>query len=235
MKYFIYFIFFIFLIGCQPETNESKTANNIKETPSNNHIKYAKGFTIEEYENYKILTLKNAWVGDKSSFKYVLYSNEKPRGIKDAIFIKTPVKSIACMSLTHVAFIEKLSLEQSIVAISGCDYLSSPKIVSLYDNGTIREIGQNQQINYELLIEQNPDLVMGFGVDASSNSSINKMEELGLTVVLNAEYMETHPLGKAEWIKFIAAFYSKDELGTTIFNEIERAYLDLLILTQDIK
>ena len=47
--------------------------------------------------------------------------------------------------------------------------------------------------------------------------------------------METHPLGKAEWIKFIAAFYDKDEKAATIFNEIEKEYLDLLALTKTIE
>jgi iron complex transport system substrate-binding protein len=47
--------------------------------------------------------------------------------------------------------------------------------------------------------------------------------------------METHPLGKAEWIKFIAAFYDKANFADSIFNEIETEYLELLQLTSSIK
>ena len=50
------------------------------------------------------------------------------------------------MSLTHVAFIEKLSLEQSIVAISGCDFLSSPRI---HDEGITGSRLHNKKMNDE--------------------------------------------------------------------------------------
>jgi iron complex transport system substrate-binding protein len=76
---------------------------------------------------------------------------------------------------------------------------------------------------------------MGYGIDASSNNYIDKLKALDLEIVLNSEYMETHPLGKAEWIKFIAAFYDKANFADSIFNEIETEYLELLQLTSSIK
>ncbi len=234
MRKLFYCIFVPLLFACQSDTKETNSAENTIQTSKKNEIKYAKGFTITQFQNYKLLTLKNAWVGDNTSFKYVLYNDDKPKGIDDAIFIKTPIKSIACMSLTHVAFIEKIGKENSIIALSGCDYVSSPKVNHRITTNLIKEIGQGQSINYEMLLEQAPDFIMGFGIDASSNSYINKLNSLGLSVVLNAEYMETHPLGKAEWIKFVAAFYGEDEQASIIFNEIEKEYLGLLELTQDL-
>ena len=235
MRGLVLVTFFIIILSCQSGKKEDVLSANLNETISKNNIKYAEGFTINQFEGYKLLTIQNAWVGSNTSFKYVLYSNEKPQGIIDAVFIKTPIKSIACMSLTHVAFIEKLGLERSIIALSGCDYVSSPTINKRITANSIKEIGQSQSINYEMLVEENPDFIMGFGIDASSNKTINKMETLGLNVVLNAEYMETHPLGKAEWIKFVAAFYNEDEKAAAIFDEIEKEYLSLLDLTQKIK
>ena len=48
----------------------------------------------------------------------------------------------------------------------------------------------------------------------------------GIPLVLNADYLENHPLGRAEWIKFMAAFFNKDKEADSIFNHIERAYLN---------
>ena len=234
MRNFVYIVFLLIIFSCQSDGNNSGVMVNSMQN-FNKEIKYAKGFTIEQFEQYKVITINNTWVGNNASFKYVLYKNEKPKGIEDAIFIKTPIESIACMSLTHVAFIEKLGKENSIIALSGCNYVSSIKIINRISNGLIFEIGSEQSINYELLVEKDPSLLMGFGIDASSNTRINKMTSLGIDVVLNAEYMETHPLGKAEWIKFIAAFYELDEEASLIFNKIESDYLKLLALTQKVK
>jgi iron complex transport system substrate-binding protein len=44
-------------------------------------------------------------------------------------------------------------------------------------------------------------------------------------VVINAEYLERHPLGRAEWIKFMALFFNKEREADSVFNAIEREYL----------
>ncbi|PJA07848.1 MAG: ABC transporter substrate-binding protein [Flavobacteriales bacterium CG_4_10_14_0_2_um_filter_32_8] len=235
MKQLIFLAFLSIFLSCNSDKKDRIIIENIPSTTVKIPIKYAKGFTIEQFENYKLVTLKNVWVGEKKSYHYILYSNKKPTGYPTAIFIKTPIKSIACMSLTHVAFIEKLAQENSIIALSGCDYVNSTNIQHRIKDKKIKEIGQEQQINYETLVELNPNLIMGFGIDASSTSTINKMQTLGLKVVLNAEYMESHPLGKAEWIKFIAAFYNEDAKAAAIFDALENDYLALSKLTQQIK
>lgn len=204
------------------------------ESSLNTSIKYAEGFAIEKFEGYKIITINEAWKDAGEIYKYVLYTTEKPVNITNATFIKTPIKSIACMSLTHIAFLERLGLENSIIALSGCDYVSSLKINNQIEKNIIKEIGEGQGVNYEMLVEQSPDFVMTFGINSSSAGAINKMKELGLNVVLNSEYMEIHPLGKAEWIKFVAAFYDEDEKANEIFNQIEKEYLDLLKLSDKI-
>jgi len=223
----------LFLLGCSTDANKqsSKFSDDIILETS---VKYAEGFTINRFEGYKVVIINEVWKDAVNTYKYVLYENEKPLGITDVIFIKIPIKTIACMSLTHVAFLESLGVENSIVGISGCNYVNSSTINKEITNFNIKEIGQDQNINYEILVENSPDIVMAYGINSSSNGAINKMKELSLQVVLNSEYMETHPLGKAEWIKFVAAFYNLDGIADSIFNTVEKEYLTLLALTDKI-
>ena len=226
--------FLIILLGCNTGTGVKAPVvegEMLLETT----VKYAEGFTIEQFEGHKVLTINEAWKDIGETYKYVLYQDDRPANIPGAMFIKIPIKSIACMSLTHVAFLEKLGVENSIVGISGCDYVSSIKINAAITKHKIKEIGQDQNLNYEILVESAPDIVLAYGINSSSNGSIKKMKELSLRVVLNSEYMETHPLGKAEWIKFVAAFYNISESADSIFNNIEEEYLGLLNLTTNIK
>jgi iron complex transport system substrate-binding protein len=198
-------------------------------------LKYAKGFEIQIREGFKIITLKDAWKGEKTTYQYVLYKDIKPEGYENAIFIKIPITRIACMSVTHVALLEKLNQLNSVVALSGRDNATSIIIKENVKKGKIKEAGNFQKLNYEVLVEESPDVVMTFGVDQTSNTNINKLKELGLNVVLNAEYMELHPLGKLEWIKFMAAFYDKEKEANQIFDEIEKEYLALAGLTKNVK
>jgi len=216
----------IFFFSCKNDKTKDKEDFVVEESVQHD-IKYAKGFSIETFSDYKVLTLSNAWKGEKTNFQYVLYRNEKPIGFEDAVFVKTPIKTIACMSLTHLAFIDKLNQNNSIIALSGCDYVSNLEIIDRIKTNKIKEIGQEQQLNYEMLIDDKPGLIMAYGIDESSKKNLTKMKEVGLSVVLNAEYMENHPLGQAEWIKFVAAFYELDREGDSIFSLIEKEYLEL--------
>ena len=139
------------------------------------------------------------------------------------------------MSVTHVALIDKLNQLNSIIAISGLNFTSNPTIIDRIAANKIKEAGNYQILNYEMLVDEVPDVVMVFGIDQSSSANIIKLKELGLNVVLNAEYMELHPLGKLEWIKFMAAFYDMDDEANNIFNEIENEYIQLTSLTENVE
>lgn len=218
------------------ESKVNQTDKELKdETVNHIAVKYAKGFSIDEYKNYKVLNIYNAWKGENSTYQYVLYKEKKPKGFSDATFIKIPIKSIACMSLTHLAFIDRLNKNNTITAISGCDYVSNQQIRAKIDNQQIKEIGQEQQINYEMLIDHKPDVLMAYGINESSKKNLAKLKQLGITVVLNAEYMENHPLGQAEWIKFVAAFYDLEEEANEIFFKIEDEYEELKDLVSKIE
>ena len=229
MQQLLIFFTLIILFSCG-EVNESTT----EPTTSSEQISYAKGFHIEYHENYKIVKVLQPWKGENKSLNYVLYEHEKPEHI-EGIFIKTPIKSIVCLSLTHLAFIEKLNEVNSIKGIAGCNYVSSEVIKEKISTNVIQEVGQHEVFNYEILVNIAPDIVMAYGIDQSSTAKLNKFASLGLTTVLNAEYMELHPLGMAEWIKFVAAFYNKEQLADSIFKHIEAEYLNVKKTVADLK
>jgi iron complex transport system substrate-binding protein len=238
IKFFtITFYVLILLSSCNSNSTQEKESNITTKKNTQNFIpiKYAKGFEIEEKEGFKVITLKDAWKGERTSYQYVLYKEHRPKGFENAVFIKVPIKKIACMSLTHIALLEKLNQLNSVVAISGRNFTSNATVIERVAADKIKEAGNYQKLNFEILIDESPDVVMAYGVDQSSNANIEKLKELGLSVVLNAEYMEYHPLGKAEWIKFMAAFYDLDDEANKIFSEIEKKYLALLEITKNIK
>src|SRR5690606_1951760 len=101
------------------------------------------------------------------------------------------------------------------------------------DAGKVTELGVDKGMNIERLAVLKPSLVMGYSL-TGNYGQFKKIESLGIPVVINAEYLEKSPLGRSEWIKFVAAFFNKEALADSIFNEIEKEYLAAKALTQQV-
>ena len=218
---FFSFIFFV-LFGCRHSNNSEN-----KEIGSN---KYARGFEIENTGGLTKLIVFNPWEKARDiSFDYYLVPEnmDVPDSLSREKIIRTPVRRIICMSTSHLGFIDVLGEINSVVGVSGADYVSNTEIIQNYKAGNIVDVGYGQNLNYEIILKQRPDLVMLYGVDSDVTASVAKLKELGISVIINAEYLEETPLGKAEWIKFVGALYSKEAEAEKLFNEIEEDYNSL--------
>jgi len=118
----------------------------------------------------------------------------------------------------------------SISGASGTGFLYDSTLMALVKKGLIPEVGYEDNLNKELIMKIKPDLVMVYGVGSESAAYIGKLRELGIKVLYNADYLETDPLGKAEWIKLFGALYCKEKLADSIFSNIENEYNNLKIL-----
>jgi iron complex transport system substrate-binding protein len=120
-----------------------------------------------------------------------------------------------------------LGVEKTLIGFPNLKYISSQKVRALIDAKKIKELGTNQSLNTEVLIDLQPEVIIGYGLD-NSNPTLDNLEKNGLKVLLNGDWNEQTPLGKAEWIKFFGALYGKQELANKIFTKIEKDYLKTL-------
>jgi len=226
LKKTLLFIFLIGFIACKKETKPSLTA---EQNIVNYEFKYAKGFTISEHSDYKVLTIKDPWPKADKAYTYALIQRDKLAENKlnpetfDAI-IAIPIQNIVVTSTTHIPALELLGVEQTLVGFPGSDYVSSEKTRARIDNGDIRELGKNEGINTEVLLELKPDVVVGFGID-NSNKTFETVKKSGIPVIYNGDWVEGSPLAKAEWIKFFGVLYDKTKEADSIFKQIESDYL----------
>jgi iron complex transport system substrate-binding protein len=91
------------------------------------------------------------------------------------------------------------------------------------DEGKVTELGVDKGLNLERLAMLKPGVVMGYTM-SSDYGQFKKIEALGIPVVINGEYLEQHPLGRAEWIKFMALFFDKEKQADSVFTFIEKNY-----------
>lgn len=191
-------------------------------------ITYAKRFSISYYPGYKKILLNEAWPGSHDTLTYIvtgdLKTAEQFKKDEEVTLILQPNENVVCFSTTHLPFLEMIRMEDRIGGFPTTDYIYSEKIRQRVESGHIRDLGPSNEINFEALLSLDPDLVFAFSM-GNDLSMIHKMELSGIQVVLNADYMEDHPLGRAEWIKFVAAFFDRDREADSVFSHIERSYL----------
>ncbi len=219
MKRLLYLLLTPILVsGCSQNT-EHQSANI-----ANAKLLYASNFTIQKKQNYTLVIINAPYKNADKGLRYVLYprENEKPNVEADA-FIPIPIKSIVCTSTTHIPLLDYLGETDKLVGFPTTDYISSKKTRSRIDSGYVAELGIDNAINIEKLIELNPELVMAYTM-TSDFGQFNKIQEAGIPVLINAEYMELNPLGRAEWIKLAGLLFGKEQEADSVFTMIETNY-----------
>ncbi len=189
--------------------------------------RYAKGFILEKKDGITHATVYNPWSNARNiSMTYYLVNRDSviPEALNGEKYIRTPVKRVICLSTTHVAYIDALGETNSIAGISGSRYITNPDVRKRMEKGLVPDVGYGQNLNYELIVQQEPEVVILYGIGSEVTGQARKLEELGIRVIMMAEYLEETPLGKAEWIKFAGALFEKEELADKYFRHVEQEY-----------
>ncbi len=221
---FSLFVFFLFT-SC----NSKKKETVLSFENQTSAIEYANGFSIKKLDSSATAVIVNSpWPEANRSYSYLLVkkNTELPSGISidqyDAV-IRTPVTRVIATSTTHIAALEALGVETSIVGFPNTTYISSKRTRERIEQGQIAELGKNEDINTEITLNLAPDIIFGFSIN-NQNSAYQTLKSSNIPVVFNGDWTEQTPLGKAEWIRFFAPFYELEEKADSIFQTISRNY-----------
>lgn len=197
-----------------------------KASGAQRNLKYAQGFSVKDSLDCKWVTVGQPYQGATSGYDYLLVQQGKevPVHGNDVQVVSVPIESIVCTSTTHIPLLDYLNETDKLIGFPTTDYISSEKMRRRIDAGKVKELGIDKGMNIEELFVLKPSMVMGYAM-SSDLGQLKKIKELGLPVVINAEYLEKHPLGRAEWIKFMALFFNKEKEADSVFNSIEREYI----------
>lgn len=228
LHYISIVVYFLF-VGCKNNESPSEIITNRESV-----VSYAASFDIFNYDDYRVITVKKAWPDTDRHFKYALIKEgvtiSNPSDY-DAV-ITVPIQTLAATSTTHLPSLEMLNEVESLVGFAELDFISSEKIRSRIEAGKIAELGKNEALNTEVLIDLAPEVVVGFAMDGI-NATYKNIQNSGIPVLYNADWTETSPLGKAEWIKFFGALFDKDEEAEKIFETIKSEYENVKNLAKE--
>ncbi len=237
-------ILFLFLgtISCQSGDLKKKEKQSVSYSAIDSsfyhqsQLKYAKGFQIKFLANgLKELIVWDPWNEGKIFQKYYLRNRSEKLAVEvpaDGLLVEVPVRSIAALSSTQIGILKFLNVQDRIVAVSLSDRIYDEELDEKAQEGTIQAVGHAETLNFEKIVELDPELVMVAGFMNITDKE-TKLMNAGLPVAYNIEWMETSPLARAEWAKFIAAFFNKEAEAEKHFNAVEKRYNDLKILVEN--
>lgn len=225
-------LIFLFFLECKNKDE----ITDAKPVESGNSILYSKNISIFKHQGYSLVQITNPWPNAIKNFTYILKEKNGivPDSLQKYTTISVPLQSVVVTSTTNIPFLEMIGAENLLVGFPHTDYISSIKTRNLIAKGLVKNIGQNEKLNIEQLIDLKPNLIVTFGLD-NSNPVLENLEKSGLKILIQADWMEQTPLGKAEWIKLYGSLFGKEKLAEKQFNAIVKNYKNALNLVANKK
>lgn len=240
----------LLVVACQG----GKTASG--EEGDTLQMKYAELLTIVKHNDgaYTEAIIENPWKKGTTLHKYILVpkgkkGDETVARLKDDIrenatlqmgshcdIVRTPLESNVVFTAPHCQLMYELGCKNAITGVCDKDYINIPDIkerVKLSDgkastsdtDKVIIDCGSSMQPDIERIIALKPE---GLLISPFENSGgYGKLDKLHIPIIETADYMETSPLGRAEWMKFYGLLFKSEERSDSLFSSIEKEYLAL--------
>lgn len=237
----------ITLTACQ----DGKTAAGMEEGGDTLQMKYAQLLTIVSHDEqgYTEVKVHNPWKEGTELHRYILVPKGKEGdatmaklagqahgegkaaatlGVKTDT-VRTPLESNLVFTAPHCQLLTELGCQNAITGVCDKDYINIPDIKSRAQADAkvahpIMDCGSSMQPDIERIIALHPEALLISPFE--NNGGYGKLDKLRIPIIETADYMETSPLGRAEWIKLYGLLLGSSK-ADSLFSAIEKEYLQL--------
>ncbi len=196
-------------------------------------LKYATLLTIVHHEGYTTAEIRNPWKKGKVLHSYVLVPRDSkvPQEFSHSTVIRTPVKRAAVFTTVHCALLNTLGHVDDIVGVADLKYIKIAAVQERVRQGLTADCGGGLNPVVEKIMDIKPDIIMLSPFENAGG--YGKLEEINIPLVECAEYMETSPLGRAEWMKFYGMLYGEEQRADSLFNVVDSCYQQLKLIATE--
>ncbi|MGB3182680.1 MAG: ABC transporter substrate-binding protein [Cyclobacteriaceae bacterium] len=213
----------ICLAGCGQEQGSQQGGDASGQDRSG--LSYAKTFSLTEQEGYTEVRVSEPWQGSSASATYYLVpkGGAVPAELQGQAVIRTPVERVVALSTSYLPMIKMLGMAHTVMGFPDTSLIADDTYRSMAARKQLTDLGSGTQIDRELLLDVQPEVVFGFGV--GEPAAIERvLQAADRHMIYNTDFLEEHPLGRAEWIRFFGAFYDRQALADSLFTAIHNRY-----------
>ena len=198
-------------------------------------MEYARYLSIAHFDDYTRVEIKNPWDTTKLLQKYALVPRESKKVSSDfggATVVRVPIERAVVYTSVHTSTVEMLGAVNNIVGVCEARFIDSDKVQERISKGIISDIGEATTPNVEKIINISTEAIFA---SPFKDAGYGAVEKLHIPIVEGADYMEQHPLGRAEWLKFYGLLFGQREKADSIYKVNSKRYLDLKRLASEAK
>ncbi len=163
--------------------------------------------------------------------------------------VRTPVERSAVFIAPHCQLMHEMGCQQAIRGVCDLDYINIPDVKKRAASAgkaaagktsagnSIVDCGSSMAPDIERIIALKPEAILLSPFENSGG--YGKLDKLHVPIIEAADYMESSPLGRAEWMKFYGMLFGNEEgksngisgscepKADSLFAKIEKEYLKL--------
>ena len=224
----LFFVVALLWVSCRQGTT-GKNVAGMDDSAAVMQLEYAKGFTVRTLENgVRLVDVADPQQDEDKmpvSYHFALLKKgveaEVPEGYTK---VKVPVERTIVMTMLQLSNFTALDAHDVVKGITGTKNLYNKDIRKRVEDGKMVKIGMEGNFDTELILAAHPEVIF---ISPFKRGGYDAIKETGIMLVPHLGYKETHPLGQAEWVKYVAMFIGKEAEADTLFAGIKKRYLAL--------
>ena len=216
------------------ETQEEVSSSaEIKEAPqlsglqylSQDENEYAQGFVIYRYENdYAVLA-----AGDGRCYLIIPEGGQVPDSPdNELIILQKPLDRIYLAASAAMCQFDEIGAVDNVI-LSGLEkdgwYIEAAR--EAMEKGTLKYGGKYSTPDYEMIVASGVNLAIESTMIHHTPKVQEKLEKLGIPVLIDRSSYESEPLGRAEWVKVYGLLTGREEEAAQAFAE-QKGYVEAL-------
>ena len=200
---------------------------------SSNLVLFAQNFKINTYGSGYKLQIKNNSVSKYDEFYLFDKSFKVPEELVEKNVIRTPINSAIAFSSTQWAVFQILGKLDVVKGILESSYSKNTEILKLVEEGEIADLGTSNSVDVEQVIDLHVDLILYTPYPTIDYSNLGALS--GSAMMPFPDYLESHPLGRAEWMKVIGLLCGREKETAEWFDAVVNRYESLCEVCIDVK
>lgn len=219
-KAIIYILSILTIFSCTAPSGGSAGEGVVGDTLA---LRHSSLLQIIDYSGYTVVNIKNPWKEGRMLHSYMLRHKDSadvvaPEGMT---LLRTPLDNQLVFATLHAQLFVTLGCVDAVSGVCDARYMSVAEIKEGLQTGKITDCGESVDVNLERVVQLSPDAAW---VVPFKNSGYGKLERVGVPLVECADYMESSPLGCAEWMRFYGRLLGVEERADSLFAAVCENY-----------
>jgi len=213
---YIFALILLLLFGSCNQRKDRHQEQLLHPISSIDSVRFAKGFSIETYDDYTVVKIVNPWNTNKILRRFILIpkSGKLPENLPEGEVVRTPVSRTVSFGAVHCSFLAEIGAIETLAGVCESHFINNPAIREMVADGRIVDVGTAANPDVEQLMMLQPEALLTAPLN---EEAVGNMSIVGATIIEGLDYMEHTPLGRAEWLRFYALFFDKRALADSLF------------------